>query len=218
MFAESRNKSIFGNPAAVIEDSGVADENGRLVRWRRMTMRRIGFGAVLVVSAFMSATPAVAGDRDGWAQASDIGAISLTALALGLPLAKGDTDGIWQAGGSLGVGYGVALGLKEVTHERRPDGSDFKSFPSAHTALSFAAAATLHRRYGWEVGIPATLVATFVGVSRVEAKKHHWYDVVAGAAIGEASGLLITSPASSRVRFVPWGDSHGGGAVVAYRF
>src|SRR3546814_3471276 len=47
------------------------------------------------------------------------------------------------------------LGLKEVFPSRRPDGSDDKSFPSGHTSTSFAAAATLHNRYGWEAGLPA---------------------------------------------------------------
>lgn len=168
--------------------------------------------------ALATAAPAVAGGHGGWSQASDVGAISLTAVALGLPIVKGDGQGAWQASASLGAGYGIAQGLKEIVHERRPDGSDNKSFPSAHTSLSFAAAATLHRRYGWEIGLPATLVATFVGVARVEARKHHWYDVVAGAALGEASGFLITRPHSDAVRLVPWGDSHGGGAAISYRF
>ncbi|MGE6695246.1 phosphatase PAP2 family protein [Sphingobium sp. GW456-12-10-14-TSB1] len=181
-------------------------------------MKRIGLSAALALSVFASETPALANDRNGWSTASDVGAIGLGAIALGLPLAKGDETGALQAGASLGVGYGIAEGLKHVTHEQRPDGSDFKSFPSAHTSLSFAAAATLNRRYGWQVGLPATLVATFVGIARVEARRHHWYDAVAGAAIGEASGLLITKPYSSNVRLVPWGDSHGGGAVVAVRF
>ncbi|MGN6277348.1 MAG: phosphatase PAP2 family protein [Sphingomonas sp.] len=84
--------------------------------------------------------------------------------------------------------------------------------------MSFAAAATLQNRYGWQVGIPAQLAASFVAVSRVEAREHHWYDVVAGAAIGEASGFLITSKRSAHVAILPWGDAHGGGATIAARF
>jgi len=60
--------------------------------------------------------------------------------------------------------------------------------------------------------------ASFVGVARVEARKHHWYDVVAGAAIGEASGFLITSKQNQSVHVLPWGDAHSAGAVVDVRF
>ena len=84
--------------------------------------------------------------------------------------------------------------------------------------MSFAAAATLQNRYGWKVGLPAQLLATFVGVSRVEARKHHWYDVVAGAAIGEASGFLLTSKHDDAVRIVPWGELHEGGVSVSAHF
>ncbi len=156
--------------------------------------------------------------RHDWATASDIGAIGLGAVALGAPVMGGDWPGFWQAGGSMVVGGGIAEGLKQIVHERRPDGSGNDSFPSGHTALSFAAAATMHRRYGWEVGLPATLIATFVGVARVKADKHHWYDVAAGAAIGEISGFVITKPFDDSVRIVPWGDSHGGGVAMGVRF
>jgi membrane-associated phospholipid phosphatase len=57
---------------------------------------------------------------------------------------------MWQAGGSILVGEGIAQGLKHSVHERRPDGSGNDSFPSGHAAVSFAAAATIHRRYGWD--------------------------------------------------------------------
>lgn len=174
--------------------------------------------AGLAASTLFLSTPASALSRSDWATASDIGAVGLSAVAVGAPVLGGDWPGFWQAGGSILVGGGIAMGLKEVVHERRPDGSDNKSFPSGHAAISFAAAATMHRRYGWEVGLPATLVAAFVGVARVKADKHHWYDVAAGAAIGEISGMLITQPFDDRVRLVPWGDSHGGGVSASLRY
>lgn len=169
-------------------------------------------------SLALVATPASALSHHDWKIASDVGVIGLGVVAVGAPVAGGDWPGFWQAGGSIVVGGGIAEGLKQVVHERRPDGSGNDSFPSAHTAGAFAAAATMHRRYGWEVGIPATLVAAFVGVARVKADKHHWYDVAAGAAIGELSGMLITKPFDSGVRLVPWGDSHGGGVSASLRF
>ena len=175
-------------------------------------------GLVIVAAATFAASPSIAADRDGWDQASSIGRDALGIVALGLPAIEGDKAGVMQAGGSLGAAYLVTRGFKETFPERRPDGSDNKSFPSGHTSSAFAAAATIHNRYGWRAGLPAHLVATFVGVSRVQARKHHWYDVVAGAAVGEASGFLITSARNSNVRMLPWGDTKGGGVAVALRF
>ncbi len=87
----------------------------------------------------------------------------------------------------------VTYGLKYTISESAPNG-DSHSFPSAHTSLSFTSAEFLRKRYGWEYGIPAYVAATFVAVSRVEAKDHYTHDVLAGAAIGIASGYLFTRP------------------------
>lgn len=163
------------------------------------------------------ATPARA-DEDDWATASDIGRGALVVTALGFPAVQGDWDGTKQAALSLGATYAVTGGLKLVIEEERPDESNDKSFPSGHTSSSFAAAATLYKRHGWEVGIPAHLVATFVGVARVKADKHFVHDVIAGAAIGEAAGWLLTSRKNDRVQWLPWGDSKGGGVTIAMRF
>lgn len=135
-----------------------------------------------------------------------------------VPAAQDDWQGAKQAAFSTGSAYLVTEGLKQVFPEQRPDGSDNQSFPSGHTSVSFAAAATLEQRYGWKAGLPAHVVAAFVGLARVEAHKHHVHDVLVGAAIGEAPGWLFTSPKNANVRFVPWGDAHGGGVFVAARF
>ncbi len=170
---------------------------------------------MLAVPVLLIAAPASA---NGWDEASTAGEAALVAASLGVPALKGDGDGALQAGGSLGAAFLVTEALKRSIDERRPDGSDRRSFPSGHTSASFAAAATLHQRYGWKIGLPATVMAGFVGVARVQARKHFWHDVVAGAAIGEAAGWLITSPQNQRVRVVPWGDAHGAGVEVAMRF
>jgi membrane-associated phospholipid phosphatase len=176
-------------------------------------MRALAFA--LAAPALIVAGPAGA---NGWDDAGTAGEGLLVATALGLPALKGDGRGALQAVESLGAAFLVTEALKRTVAERRPDGSDRRSFPSGHSSASFAAAATLQQRYGWKVGIPATLVAGFVGVARVEAHKHFWHDVVAGAAIGEAAGWLLTSPRDDRVHVLPWGDAHGGGVDVAVRF
>jgi membrane-associated phospholipid phosphatase len=129
-----------------------------------------------------------------------------------------DWDGVLQAGGSIGVTSLTTLALKETFPETRPDLSDRKSFPSYHTSVSFASAATLHNRYGWKAGLPAHLAAAFVSFSRVKADKHHWYDAVAGAALGEVTGLLITRKLNPNVQLFPWGDRKSARVSVAIHF
>lgn len=177
----------------------------------------IRFACTALAAALLAATPAHASE-DGWAKASDIGRGALVVTALGLPAVQGDWKGTKQAAFSLGATYAVTSGLKLAIEEERPDGSNDKSFPSGHSSSSFAAAATLHKRHGWEVGVPAHLVAAFVGVARIKADKHYVHDVIVGAAIGEAAGWLLTTPKSDKVQWIPWADSKGGGVAVAMRF
>lgn len=192
----------------------------RTIRLMRETVRkRPGWlaGALLPFSLLASTTQAMASEK-GWDDASTVGRDMLVVAAVGLPLIEGDGSGLLQAGGSIAATKLAAFGLKEEFPEWRPDRSNRKSFPSGHTAVSFAAAANLQNRYGWKVGLPAQALAAFVGIARVKADKHHWYDVVAGAALGEAAGFLITSPKDANVKVFPWGDSKGGGVEIVAVF
>jgi membrane-associated phospholipid phosphatase len=82
--------------------------------------------------------------------------------------------------------------LKATVSRERPDGSNDRSFPSGHSANTFAAATVLDRRYGGVVGWIAYGAAAFVAASRVIGN-HHWFsDVVAGAVIGRFYGRLVT--------------------------
>ena len=179
-------------------------------------MRRIAYAPLIAVSLAF-ASPAAASPHS-WGTASSIGRDGLVAAAFGVPVVQGDWTGLGQAALSLGSTQLVTYELKSAIHEERPDNSNDNSFPSGHTSTSFAAAATLEKRYGWHVGLPAHVVAAFVGVARVEADKHFVHDVIAGAAIGEAAGWLITSRKDAKVQWFPWGDAHGGGAQVSLRF
>src|SRR5690606_32643623 len=163
------------------------------------------------------AAPTQASEK-GWDDAGTIAKNALVVAAFGVPAVQGDWEGVLEAGGSIGGTILVTQGLKEAIPSRRPDGSDNKSFPSGHASTSFAAAATLHNRYGWEAGLPAYVVASFVGLGRVEARRHRVRDVLAGAAIGTATGHLITTRASERIRIFPWGDTKSAGVDVTMRF
>jgi membrane-associated phospholipid phosphatase len=178
--------------------------------------RGLWLPALAVAASLPLASPAQASDRD-WAKASDVGRDVLFYTALGYPAVQGDWEGLARATVALGATRLVTDGLKDVVGEERPDGSDDRSFPSGHTSMSFAAAGTLHKRYGWEVGIPAHAMAAFVGAARVKADKHYVHDVIAGAAIGEAAAWLISRKKSDKVQWMPWGDTKGAGISLLIR-
>lgn len=81
---------------------------------------------------------------------------------------------------------GVYL-LKSITKEERPDGSNFRSFPSSHTAQAFLAATFLSTeykdKYPWMPYASYTVAAT-VGAMRIANNKHYINDVLFGAGFG----------------------------------
>ena len=85
----------------------------------------------------------------------------------------------------------ITDGLKLLTNRARPDGGEY-SFPSGHTSSAFASAAVLHGHFGWKVGVPSYVVATYVASSRMALNRHFVTDVVFGAGIGIASGWATT--------------------------
>lgn len=88
---------------------------------------------------------------------------------------------------SVGLTWVSTTGLKACIHVERPDHSDNESFPSGHAAMAFAGATSLHKAFGRDypwVSVAGFAAATAVGVERIVSKRHHWYDVVAGAALG----------------------------------
>lgn len=125
--------------------------------------------------------------------AGDVTAVLLPATAGIAALALHDYDGGIQLVESTALSVGTALALKYAINERRPNGEDY-SFPSGHAAVSFSSSEFIRKRYGWEYGLPAYAVATFVGYSRIETKQHYFHDVLAGAAIGIGSSYLFTTP------------------------
>lgn len=134
------------------------------------------------------------GSRKGVGISTDVISIGLPVAALSFVLAKHDWNGLLRASiETVGV-VGTSYLLKEVTHSERPDHSDDHSFPSLHAATTFLTASFLMRRYGWEFGVPAYVLAAYVSWGRIYSKKHRFWDVAAGAALGTAVGLLFTTP------------------------
>ena len=81
--------------------------------------------------------------------------------------------------------YEVIEGL-ELLIERQPDWS----FPSGHSAASFAAATVIwlsHRRTGW----PAVVLAGLIALSRLYVGVHYPTDVMFGALSGIIIGVIV---------------------------
>ncbi|MGE7776492.1 phosphatase PAP2 family protein [Chitinophaga sp. NPDC101104] len=77
--------------------------------------------------------------------------------------------------------------LKNTTHQLRPDGTTYNSFPSGHTAQAFAAATFLSEeykhRFPW-MPYAAYGVASAVGGLRIANNRHYVSDVLVGAGLG----------------------------------
>ena len=72
------------------------------------------------------------------------------------------------------------------------------SFPSGHTSSMFATATVVQRRWGWRGGLPAYVLATYVGATRLQ-NVHYLSDVAFGAALGIATGLVVNLPSRHAV-------------------
>jgi membrane-associated phospholipid phosphatase len=157
-------------------------------------VKKISF-ILLFFALFLNATLAQA--KSKLEKSGDILHLLLPAAAFGATLIiEDDYQGTWQLVKSGVVSRVAVESFKFAVDKDRPDGSGDDSFPSGHTADSFAAATFIQQRYGWQWAIPAYIGATFVGYSRVESDKHYVEDVLAGAVIGILSGLYFTEPYS----------------------
>ena len=99
--------------------------------------------------------------------------------------------------------------------------SDFDSFPSMHTASSFAMASVLTRTSGSAaVGILSYATAAFAGFSRMYDDKHWASDVLLGAAIGELAGRVVTNyhARKGRVTVVPSVSGSSAGLALVTKF
>ncbi len=126
----------------------------------------------------------------------------------------------------------TVFSVKKLSHQLRPDGFGYTSFPSGHTAEAFASAEFMRQEYkdvsAW-YGIAGYAVATATGVIRLYNNKHWVSDVVAGAGFGILSTKLAywIYPSVKRKFFknkpmntmvMPYYQTGGGGLVLVYNF
>lgn len=128
------------------------------------------------------------------------------ALAIGFgaaPLVMGALDAAGGDGGrsletateSLAATMGVVYALKFAVGRERPDGNGSDSFPSGHTAMSFAGATWLARRIeasgGGKWGYALYLPAAYVAISRMEDDRHYLSDTVCGALLAVVATNMV---------------------------
>ncbi len=124
---------------------------------------------------------------------------ALPAATFGVTLIKNDWRGSLQDIATIGTTRGTVWVLKKTIKSTRPRGNCGRSFPSGHTAVCFAAAGFIQKRYGWGYGVPFLAAASYVGFTRLHAKAHWFRDVVAGAAIGWIYSRIFVTPFCPRL-------------------
>ncbi|MDE6341198.1 MAG: phosphatase PAP2 family protein [Muribaculaceae bacterium] len=160
------------------------------------------------------------GTQKGIRTSTDVVAVALPAAALAATLVERDWEGLKEGALTAAVTAGATLILKYSIKEQRPDFSNNHSFPSGHSAVTFAAATYIGRRYGWKWSIPAYTLSTYTAWGRVYGRKHHWWDVAAGAAIGAASAMIFTHPYMKKheTALVPVVSDTSAGAMLSFSF
>ncbi len=116
--------------------------------------------------------------------------------------------------------------LKKYSYILRPDESNYRSFPSGHTAQAFISAELLRKEYGNRYpGLAAAgyLTAIAVGSLRILNNKHWITDVLAGAGIGILSVNLAYLThryrwqwGKKKIQFVPTYNGLGPGIYINY--
>ena len=134
---------------------------------------------------------------------------------------------------ALGIGYGsmflITQGLKLAVHEQRPDGSNYHSFPSGHTAAAITGAELIRQDYGWGWGAAFYACGAAVAYGRVIHERHWWWDTLAGAGVGVLSAWIgrwatdaldLGGTKKSNLAAAPSYDPLSGayGAIVLMRF
>ena len=88
--------------------------------------------------------------------AGDIAAVALPAAGLIVSLAVGDRQGVKQLALACAADLAVGYGLKYAIGKSRPAGHEGPAFPSIHSAVAFAGASYIQRRYGWKFELRPT--------------------------------------------------------------
>lgn len=96
----------------------------------------------------------------------------------------------WVMARALAVTGATTLILKGIVNNDTPNDKSW-AWPSGHTASSFCVASVLDEFYGPKVGIPAYLLAGFVGYRMMDSGDHWASDVLFGGVLGYVVGHAV---------------------------
>ncbi len=161
-------------------------------------------------------SPVVSAQNDSLTRWGDLIQVALPISGGFIALAHSDGEGFVQAVEGAVYTAAATHALKFAVDAKRPDGSNLDSFPSGHTSAATQGAAFLAMRYGWKYGIPAYALAGVVGYSRVEARRHYWRDVAAGALLATGIQYAVTFGGASvtNVAIAPYFDGDAVGVAL----
>jgi undecaprenyl-diphosphatase len=125
----------------------------------------------------------------------DVTGIVFTGTLIAFGDEKGRDSGILSAVALTGSSL-ITLGMKSAINRNRPKDPEGRtrrsnsSFPSGHASGAFSVATVIGGRYP-KARIPAYTLASLVGFSRIYLGRHYPSDVLGGAVLGIASGIVV---------------------------
>lgn len=134
-------------------------------------------------------------------------------IGYGISAYKKDKEGIKQLTKSTLVTFVFTRATKYAfnytTWGTRPKGGK-ESFVSGHTSFACSGSAFLTSRYGHKYGLPTLGVSLVVAASRIQAKRHHLRDVVAGCALSYAVSQFVVTKWKDKVKYLVIGKNYIG--------
>lgn len=160
----------------------------------------------------------VSSQNTNFKSAGDALLVVLPLSAFAATIINNDKIGRKQFYKGFAINFATTTILKLAIVKKRPDGSDFNSFPSGHTSITFQSASYLQRRYGLQYGIPAYILASLTAYSRIKSNKHDLLDVVGGAFIGIGSTYLFTTPYQKKHIELTFRSDKGSNYLLGFTF
>lgn len=142
---------------------------------------------------------------------------AMTAFTAGYSFFNDDTQGLKEFGEAAFIDLSVTYLLKYAVKEKRPDGSNDRSFPSANVSLAATNATYMGYRNGWKWGLGMGAVTALVGAERIHKDKSDLVDVLGGMAIGFLSAAIVTTN-KNQLKLMPSYDPDNNGYLLNFNY